>query len=128
LLLVPFGNTVIPKTLGWSGEHGKRRPNDAVFWAAIEWAKAHGYHTFDMEGIDRQGAELMLSGQSLPEELRQTPDFFKLGYGGSITLFPQSYYFVPGRLWRWPYHKIFGLEGRSAAIQGTLERVRRRFG
>jgi peptidoglycan pentaglycine glycine transferase (the first glycine) len=128
LLLIAFGNTVIPKTLGWSGEHGKRRPNDAVFWASIQWAKTHGYHYFDMEGIDREGAELTLSGQPLPEALRHTPDFFKLGYGGSVTLLPQSCYFVPSFLWRWPYHKIFGLEGRGAAIQGALERYRRRFG
>jgi peptidoglycan pentaglycine glycine transferase (the first glycine) len=127
LLLISFGNTVIPKTLGWSGEHGRRRPNDAVFWGAIQWAKTRGYQTFDMEGIDRQGAELMLSGESLPEELRQTPDFFKLGYGGCVTLMPQSHYFVPSLLWRWPYHLIFGLEGRGAAIQGTFERLRRRF-
>lgn len=128
LLLIAFGNTVIPKTLGWSGQHAKRRPNDAVFWASIQWAKTHGYDRFDMEGIDREGAELTLSGQSLPEALRHTPDFFKLGYGGSVTLLPQSYYFVPNRLWRWPYTKIFGLEGRSPAIQGALERYRRRFG
>ena len=128
LLLVAFGDTVIPKILGWSGQHAKCRPNDAVFWAAIQWAKTHGYRCFDMEGINREGAELTLSGQSLPEALRHTPDFFKLGYGGSVTLFPQSYYFVPSRLWRWPYHKIFGLEGRSPAIQDALERYRRRFG
>jgi lipid II:glycine glycyltransferase (peptidoglycan interpeptide bridge formation enzyme) len=128
LLLISFGDTVIPKILGWSGEHPKRRPNDAVFWGAIQWAKSHGYHYFDMEGINREGAELMLSGESLPEELRHTPDFFKLGYGGSITLMPQSYYFVPSRLLRWPYHQVFGLEGRSPAIQDAVERYRRRFG
>jgi peptidoglycan pentaglycine glycine transferase (the first glycine) len=128
LLLVSFGNMVIPKILGWSGEHGKRRPNDAVFWASIQWAQAHGYHCFDMEGINREGAELTLSGQSLPEALRHTPDFFKLGYGGSVTLLPRSYYFVPGLLWRWPYSKIFGLKGHGPAIQETFERYRRRFG
>jgi peptidoglycan pentaglycine glycine transferase (the first glycine) len=128
LLLVSFGNTVIPKILGWSGEHGKGRPNDALFWAAIQWARTHGYHYFDMEGIDREGAELMLSGQPLPEALRHTPDFFKLGFGGSVTLLPQSYYFVPSLLWRWPYSKIFGSNGLSPAIQGSFERFRRRFG
>jgi len=128
LLLITFGNTVIPKTLGWSGEEGKRRPNDAVFWAAIQWAKTHGYHYFDMEGINREGAEQILSGGSLPEELRSTPDFFKLGYGGCVTLMPQSYHFVPSPLWRWPYHQVFGLEGRNPAIQGAVERYRRRFG
>jgi peptidoglycan pentaglycine glycine transferase (the first glycine) len=128
LLLISFGNTVIPKTLGWSGEHGKRRPNDAIFWAAIQWAKGHGYHAYDMEGIDRQGAELMLSGEPLPEELRHTPDFFKLGYGGAVTLMPQAYCFVPSLLWRWPYHLLFGSKKRLPAIKEALERYRRRFG
>jgi len=127
LLLVSFGETVIPKTLGWSGEHGKRRPNDAVFWAAIQWAKDQGFHYFDMEGIDREGAELKLAGQPLPEELRRTPDFFKLGYGGKVTLFPRSHYFVPSRLLRWPCHQIFGLSGRGQAIQEKFELYRRRF-
>lgn len=128
LLLVSFGNTVIPKNLGWSGEHPKCRPNDAVFWAAIQWAKAHDYQTFDMEGIDREGAELMLSGQPLPEELRCTPDFFKVGYGGTLTLLPQSYYFVPNLLCRWPCNQILSLDGRSPATQEYLERYRRRIG
>ncbi|MGW8178309.1 MAG: lipid II:glycine glycyltransferase FemX [bacterium] len=126
LLLISFGDTVIPKALGWSGEHGKRRPNDAVFWAAIQWAQTHGYHYFDMEGIDREGAELILSGESLPETLRRTPDFFKLGYGGCVTLRPRSYYFVPNPLWRWPYHQLFGLEGLNPAIKSAVERYRRR--
>jgi hypothetical protein len=128
LLLVAFGGLVTPKTLGWSGEHGKRRPNDALFWAAIQWAKNHGYRTFDMEGIDRQGAQLKLSGQPLPEALRHTPDFFKLGYGGSVALLPQSCCFVPNPLWRWPFDKVLGLEGRSPAIRDAVERYRRRFG
>jgi len=128
LLLVSFGNTVIPKTLGWSGEHAKRRPNDAVFWASIQWAKARGHRTFDMEGVDREGAELTLSGQHLPEALRHTPDFFKLGYGGEVVLLPQSYYFIPGILWRWPHQQIFGLNGRGQAFQEIFERYRRRFG
>ena len=128
LLLVSFGNTVIPKTLGWSGEHAKRRPNDAVLWASIQWAKARGHRTFDMEGIDRKGAELTLSGHHLPEALRHTPDFFKLGYGGEVALLPQSYYFIPDILWRWPYQQIFGLNGRGQAFQEKFERYRRRFG
>lgn len=127
LLLVSFGDTVIPKILGWSGEHGKRRPNDAVFWAAIQWAKDHGYRYFDMEGIDREGAELILSGQSLPEELRRTPDFFKLGYGGRVSVYPRSYYFIPSQVWRWPLQQIFDLIGYGQAFQEKFELYRRRF-
>lgn len=128
LLLIAFGDFVTPKILGWSGEHTGRRPNDAVFWGAIQWAKNRGYHYFDMEGIDRKGAELVLSGQPLPDELRRSPDFFKLGYGGSVCLLPQSYSLVLNRLWRWPYHQMFGLKGSGGALQKNFERFRRRFG
>jgi len=127
LLLVSFGDTVIPKILGWSGEHGKRRPNDAVFWAAMQWAKAQGFDYFDMEGINREGAEMILSGQSLPVELRRTPDFFKVGYGGKVSVYPRSYYFVPSQVWRWPLQQIFDLKGHGQAFQEKFELFRRRF-
>jgi len=128
LLLVSFADIVIAKILGWSGQYAEHRPNDAVFWASIQWAKSNGYHCFDFEGIDREGAELMVSGQPLHEELRHTPDFIKLGYGGKVALMPQSYYFVPSPLFRWPYNKIFGLRERRPAIYEQLDRFRRRFG
>jgi lipid II:glycine glycyltransferase (peptidoglycan interpeptide bridge formation enzyme) len=128
LLLISFGDTVIPKILGWSGEHNRRRPNDAVFWAAIQWAKTHGYQYYDMEGINREGAELIVAGQSLPKDLRTTPDLFKIGYGGSIMLMPQSYYFVPNPFLGWFYKHIFDINGRGKVIQGYFERFRRRFG
>lgn len=128
LLIVPFRDTVIAKTLGWSGEHGEKRPNDAVFWAAVQWAKAHGYHTFDFEGIDRRGAELVLAGQSLPEDLRRSPDFFKLGFGGQVALLPTPLELIPNRVFRWPYRQVFGETDHGRAANDFLARVRRRFG
>jgi lipid II:glycine glycyltransferase (peptidoglycan interpeptide bridge formation enzyme) len=94
LLLVPFGSTVIAKLFGWSGEHGQRRPNEAVFWEAIKWAQEHGYRCFDMEGIDPASARATLNGQSLPDELRDSADFFKLGFGGQVMLYPVAYDYV----------------------------------
>jgi len=128
VLLVSYGNTVIGKAFGWSGHYAKRKPNDAVLWAAIQWAKAHGFHYFDMGGIDRKGAELILSGQPLPEPLHRTPDMFKLGYGGSPILLPQSYIFVPCLLLRWFFNLIFGLEGPGKVFKSYFERFRRLFG
>ncbi len=128
LLIIPFGDTVIAKTLGWSGEYAKKRPNDAVFWGAIQWAKTHGYSTFDFEGINRGGAELIVTGQPLPEDLHHTPDFFKVGFGGQVTLLPKSFELIPNPLLRWPYRKIFGKTDRGLAAYGFLDRFRRRFG
>jgi lipid II:glycine glycyltransferase (peptidoglycan interpeptide bridge formation enzyme) len=128
LLLVPFGDTVVAKTLGWSGQHAEHRPNDAVFWASIQWAKSHGYRYFDFEGIDRRGAEIMLSGQPLPEELQRTPDFFKLGYGGQVVLLPRSFELIANPLLRWSYSIFFGKTDRGPAANKLLDRFRRRFG
>jgi len=112
LLLIPFGTTVIAKILGWSGEHGNRRPNEAVFWGAIKWAQEHGYHCFDMEGIDPASARAVLNGQSLPEELRDSPDFFKLGFGGQVVLNPPAYDYFYNSVLRWTYRLFF----RSAMV------------
>jgi lipid II:glycine glycyltransferase (peptidoglycan interpeptide bridge formation enzyme) len=128
LLLVSFRDTVIAKNLGWSGQYAERRPNDAVFWGSIQWAKNNGYHYFDFEGIDRQGAELLLCGFPLPAELKHSPDFFKLGYGGKVTLMPQSCYFAPNSIMRWPWNEILGLKNHKPAIKQQFEHFRRRFG
>lgn len=128
LLLIPFGDTVIAKTLGWSGQYAERRPNDAVFWASIQWAKTHGYRCFDFEGIDRRGAEIMMSGQPLPENLQHSPDFFKLGYGGLVSLPPKPYDLIINPFIRWPYQYIFGKADRGLKANAMIDRFRRRFG
>ena len=128
LLIVPFGNTVIAKVLGWSGNHPDKRPNDAAFWGAICWAKHHEYKWFDMEGIHRQSAEAILAGLSLPDEYRRSPDFFKLGFGGQIMLLPQAYDYVPGKHLNMLYHKFFANDDRKNSLYSALDRVRRRIG
>lgn len=108
LLLVPFRTSVIAKILGWSGKHGDRRPNHALFWGAIKWSLDRGYLCFDMEGIDPTGAHTILEGQPFPEELRDSPDFLKLGFGGQVVLNPMAYDFVYGVVLRSLYRVFFG--------------------
>jgi lipid II:glycine glycyltransferase (peptidoglycan interpeptide bridge formation enzyme) len=125
LLLVPFGNTVIAKTFGWSGEHGDLRPNEAVFWGAIRWSKEHGYHCFDMEGIDPAGAKVVLNHQSLPEELRNTPDFFKSGFGGQVVLYPPAYDYVYNPVLRSLYRIFFSPKMQDwPLVKNMMNRVR----
>lgn len=116
LLLVPFGETVIAKLLGWSGEHADRRPNDGLFWAAVRWSKANGYRRFDFEGIDRTTGEAVLSGTPLPESFLHSPDFFKLGFGGKVILQPKPYVRFSSALVKWAFNKAAPeLEGHSLA-------------
>jgi lipid II:glycine glycyltransferase (peptidoglycan interpeptide bridge formation enzyme) len=127
LLLIAFNDTVVAKILGWSGHHPECRPNDAVFWASILWAKSHGYRYFDLEGIDRGCATKVLQGLPLNDEMKDSYTFFKLGYGGQITLFPQAYDFLYNPFMRWPYRKIFSKPESWSNAYAYLERIRRRF-
>jgi peptidoglycan pentaglycine glycine transferase (the first glycine) len=128
LLLFPFNDTVVAKVLGWSGQYPEKRPNDAVFWASILWAKSHGYHYFDLEGINRTSASNILQGIPLDEEMKDSYTFFKLGYGGQVVLFPQAYDYVNHPFMRWSYQKIFSAHGQSTNTYERLDRFRRRFG
>lgn len=118
LLVIPFGDRVLTKSIGWSGEHGESRPNELVYWRAIEWAAAHGYRFCDLEGIDRAAAEGLARGEPLPESLKQTPTFFKLGFGGEVTLLPKAYDYVYHPLLR----RTYGAVSRAAP---TLPIVRK---
>lgn len=126
LLTIPFGDTVVPKIFGWSGLHADRKPNDAVFWAAIQWAKKEGYRFLDMEGIDREGAESILQGNYLPEQLRYSPDFFKIGFGGQIVLYPLAYRLVSGRLFRSIYQTTDPKIGGRDLASRLMDHLRKR--
>jgi peptidoglycan pentaglycine glycine transferase (the first glycine) len=126
LLLVPFGDTVIAKILGWSGLYADRRPNEAVFWASIQWAKSHGYPCFDFEGIDPIGARMVLRGESLPESLQHSPDFFKHGFGGQVVLYPEAYDRVSNPILRWVYRKASPRIGGQSVSSRLMDRLRKR--
>ncbi len=128
LLLVPFGDSVVAKILGWSGQYRELRPNDAVFWASILWAKAHGYHYFDLEGIDRRCAIQINQGIPLPDKARDSYTFFKLGYGGKIAIFPLAYDYVYNPVVRQVYQMIFSKPEQWSKFYGSLDRIRRRYG
>lgn len=125
LWTVPFGDTVSAKALGWSGLHGDRKPNDALFWAAINWSKSHGYRWFDFEGVDRFGAECVLNGQPLPESLRRSPDAFKYGFGGKVILCPQAHEYIPNSILRWGYHTFFSKNSNTKSFQRLFEIIRK---
>ncbi len=125
LLVIPFGDMVIAKILGWSGAHPDLRPNDSLFWHVIQWSKANGYRTFDFEGIDVNGAQAMLAGLPLPESLQHSPDFFKLGYGGQVTLFPAAFEMIPNPLIQWAYKKVSPTVGGTSTASRIMDRLRK---
>ncbi|MEN6337657.1 MAG: GNAT family N-acetyltransferase [Phycisphaerales bacterium] len=126
LMVIPFRDTVIAKVLGWSGQHGERRPNETLFWSTIQWAKTHGYRWFDMEGINRAGAVEVLNGRPLPEPLLKAPDFFKYGFGGKPVLLPESREYIQNAVLRWGYQKFLSGEGNRRLAYRISEIIRKR--
>jgi lipid II:glycine glycyltransferase (peptidoglycan interpeptide bridge formation enzyme) len=125
LLTIPFGNTVIAKFLGWSGEYPQFRPNDAVFWHAICWSKRNGYRYFDFDGINVEGAKAILADESLPESLKHSPDFLKLGFGGRVVLYPPAYDTVYNPILHWIYKKASPEVGGRSIPSQVMDRLRK---
>jgi lipid II:glycine glycyltransferase (peptidoglycan interpeptide bridge formation enzyme) len=106
-LIIPFGNTVIYKRVGWSGQYGNLRPNEVLHWTVIKWAKDQGFRYVDLEGIELEAATALMQNKPLPDALRQTPTHFKLGFGGQVTIFPGACDYVYSPFLRWAYTSIF---------------------
>jgi len=102
-LLIPFGELVMAKMVGWAGRHGKRYPNYALLWASVMWAASHGYKYFDFEGLTLQGARCRLNGAAATVP---GPDMFKYGFGGKVELYPSAYVYLPNKIFDWCYHRI----------------------
>ena len=121
-LLIPFGNTVITKMIGWSGQYHNFRPNEAIYWASIRWAFEHGYHYVDFEGVNPHKARELLGGRS-PD---MGEDTFKYGFGGQVVLFAPAYDYIPNRVINWVYRIIPPeMEGNSLPAR-FVEYIRKR--
>jgi lipid II:glycine glycyltransferase (peptidoglycan interpeptide bridge formation enzyme) len=105
-LVLAFGDTAFAKQVGWSGYYGGSGPNEALDWATIKWAKSRGYKHYDLEGIDPTAVRALERGEKLPNALRQTPTFYKLGWGGQARLLPQTYCYLFNPLLRIAYNKV----------------------
>jgi len=123
-LAVPFGDTVINKMSVWNGRHGKRRPNEALQWAAIRWAKAQGYRYYDFEGIKPAAATALINEEPLPDSVKQTVTSFKLGFGGQAMLFSGAYDYLYNPLFRWAFTEIFSRVRNRRLVKRLLKRIR----
>jgi lipid II:glycine glycyltransferase (peptidoglycan interpeptide bridge formation enzyme) len=94
-LLMNYGDTAIYWKGCWSGEHSGKHPNEALQWAAIQWAKAQGYRYDDFGGIPRPLAESVLRGDPIDEPGSNSVASYKLGFGGQAVLFPEPLAYVP---------------------------------
>jgi peptidoglycan pentaglycine glycine transferase (the first glycine) len=123
-LTIPFGDTVTYKRGAWSGRQGNVHANEVLHWAAIGWARAHGYRYYDLEGIDAQTARRVASGEVEVGAGPRSVTAFKLGFGGKVVLSPGNYDYVSNPLLRQVYAALAPrLVGTRLAVR--LESVAR---
>jgi peptidoglycan pentaglycine glycine transferase (the first glycine) len=127
LFVIAFGDCVYTLAVGWSGRHANRMPNEVLYWEAIRWAKKNGYSWWDFSSIDPRAAAAIADGRPLPDELRKTTTFFKLGFGGELVAFPSTYDLVFNPLLRRAYRSIVPPLYRSARLRRDLYRLRWRW-
>ncbi len=122
ILTVTWGDTVVYKRGGWSGDASEHRPNELLHWTAIRWAKNNGYRWYDFDGIDPTVAEAVMRGEPIPPSNTESVSRFKLGFGGTPVLLPEPLSFVPNAVFRLGYNHLFpriGHLGPIRRLQGT---------
>ena len=125
-LIIAFGDTVASWRSGWSGHHGSRKPNEALRWTVLQWAKSQGYHYYDLGGIHVEAARAIMDGEQFPDGLERTVTSFKLGYGGEVVLRPESYSYVYNPFLRWTYGKVVPMIEKWPVLWHTIDRLIRR--
>ncbi len=123
-LAVAFGGTVVNKLSVWSGSEGARRPNEAIQWSTMQWAKENGYASYDLEGISPEAAHLLLDGKSLPDSFDQTVTSFKLGFGGQVVVAPAPREYLYNRAARWAFTELYPRVRSRRVVKRFVKRLR----
>jgi lipid II:glycine glycyltransferase (peptidoglycan interpeptide bridge formation enzyme) len=123
LIVVLFRDTIYACLSGWSGQYANLQPNDALEWNAILWAKSNGFKFYDLCGIEIEAARARLKGDPIPEHLKRSATFYKLGFGEKIQIFPQNYVYISNPL----LCDLFKLFESNIISKKILERVMRKF-
>lgn len=124
LLILGFGDSVWAKRLGWSGKHRKNGPNEALLWGAMRWAKENGYRYFDHDGISMKAARALVNDEPLPDSVKRTPTYFKLGFSGEALLFPSAQAYVYNPVLRYGYTSLFPKLDQWSVTKKLVTRLR----
>ncbi|MGD0695517.1 MAG: peptidoglycan bridge formation glycyltransferase FemA/FemB family protein [Terriglobia bacterium] len=125
LFVIAFGDKVTDWKAGWSGAHGSCHPNEVTRWAAIKWAKSHGFHFYDIGGMRRDAVLMILRGETMPRSVAASAHF-KLQFGGEPVLFPQASIYVCNSSLRWAYRKFAPEVAAPVALNTLINWCRRR--
>jgi lipid II:glycine glycyltransferase (peptidoglycan interpeptide bridge formation enzyme) len=107
LLVIPFREGLELYRIGWSGAHGALYPNEAVYWAAIRWGKANGYHYCDLGGIRFDLAKAIQQDGAIPKNHERALASFKFGFGGQATFYPRPFDRFYNPVLQWGYTTLY---------------------
>jgi lipid II:glycine glycyltransferase (peptidoglycan interpeptide bridge formation enzyme) len=124
MLAMTFGDTVLYKRGAWSGEEGKRRPNEVMHWEAIRWAISNGYAFYDFDGIEPHVARAVLDGEKIPGEAVESVTRFKLGFGGDVLLLPETSTYLPNRVLRYAHDRVYSRVADVGFVKGLVKKAR----
>ena len=124
MLALTFGDAVVYKRGAWSGEEGKRRPNEVMHWEAISWAIDMGYRWYDFDGIEPEVAKAVLDGQKIPGEAIESVTRFKLGFGGELLLLPETSTYLPNRMLRFAHDRVYSRIAHVSLVKRLVKKAR----
>jgi peptidoglycan pentaglycine glycine transferase (the first glycine) len=101
LLTFPFGDSVSVGKFVWIGSKKWLRPNEMLFWKAIEWSIGNGFRNFDFGGVNLPLAVALSGDSHPPAPVINSNTRFIMGFGGSIVVLPSAYELVPNQLLGW---------------------------
>jgi len=100
-LYLAFNDCITAKAGGWSGQRTTAvRPNAALDWAAMRWARERGLTSFDFDGISLPVARAIARGEEIAPAERGGVTDYKLGFGGAVMIFPPAFDSSPSRTLR----------------------------
>lgn len=76
--------------VGWTGEDGNLKPNEAMWWEMIQYAQRTGHRHFDFVEVDINQAKAILDRKENDLAIDNVTSF-KLGFGGDVKLLPGAY-------------------------------------
>lgn len=87
-----FGDRAVFKLAGLADTPLARdtRASDFLHWQIMLDAKDRGFLIYDLGGFDKTAAKQIVAGEEPPEHLRQSASQFKLGFGGTVRVLPES--------------------------------------
>ena len=84
-----FGDTVTGRWLGFDATRLQKRlrPNEALIWSAISWARERGCRWLDVGGVDRAMGPTPVPSADPGAAPGQVP--LKLRFGGTAVVYPE---------------------------------------